>query len=76
MFTYYICKITFWTHQYCITVIVLCFCDIDTCRNGCVKWKRGKDTTFNNSEAVAQSCKFHFIFKLNVVWISLSLLTF
>nr|XP_034319240.1 platelet endothelial aggregation receptor 1-like isoform X1 [Crassostrea gigas] len=24
-------------------------------RNGCVKWKRDKDTTFNNSEAVAQS---------------------
>nr|XP_034322583.1 uncharacterized protein LOC105338080 [Crassostrea gigas] len=24
-------------------------------RNGCVTWKRGKDTTFNNSEAVAQS---------------------
>lgn len=55
MFTYYICKITLWTLQYRISVTVLCFCDIHTCRNGCVTWKRGKDTTFNNSEAVAQS---------------------
>lgn len=55
MFTYYICKITLWTLQYRISVTVLCFCDIHTCRNGCVTWKRGKDTTFNNPEAVAQS---------------------
>lgn len=55
MFTYYICKITLWTLQYRISVTVLCFCDIHTCRNGCITWKRGKDTTFNNSEAVAQS---------------------
>lgn len=51
------------TLQYGISVTVLYFCDMHTCRNGCITWKRGKDTTFNNSEAVAQSCKFHFIFK-------------
>lgn len=33
------------------------FGDIDNFRTGCASWKRGKDTTLNNSEPVVTSSK-------------------